>query len=93
MMWLTVIESWMVTEEEFGYCCDLSSRRDEIKEFEIYHKFKELYLVKMEKLKKLEEKKKEALEFKQEFKDVMSDAKLLSQIQAKVFGNRFTPTN
>lgn len=86
LMWIIVVESWMAIEEEYEYCADLSSRRDLIKEFDIYQSFKEFYLTKMERLVKLEEKKKAAFEFEQDFTDILSDSKMLSRAQARVFG-------
>jgi len=83
-MWVLIIELWGINEEKQQFNTDPEFKHDLAKELYVYKQISDMFISKLENLKKLEDKKKAAATFEQTIAKATQGTDLLSKIQLKM---------
>lgn len=75
---------WSINEEKMQFNVDREFKHDIIKELEMFRILKELFTAKLDKISKLDEKKKTAYTFEQSFTKAAQGSDIISKIQSKI---------
>ena len=91
-MWIIILETWAVSEEKNQFNPDPEYKHELSKELDIFKSFRELYMQKLNYMISMEEKRKEIVEFNQNFIDISKVPELFATLRAKALGD-YTPHN
>ena len=84
MFWILIMELWAVNEEKLQFYNEDEYRHDLKQELAMFQLLKEIYMAKIERITKFEEKKKSAFTFEQNLAKMAQGSDILSKIQNKI---------
>ena len=86
-MWLIAIELWISTEEKLQFKTEAEYKHELEMEFEIYDKFKALFMKKINSINNNFDKKGSVLEIEDDFNKLAEKPELLSKVKSKLLGD------